>query len=468
MNINKTLMRTRAKLHISNILLITLNIFHIILVSTSNFEPVSGDYYLQFRFHFFYLFNWQSLIIGIVIVAIQILVTYLIIYRKFKRASLIEVTELGLNGGDDEKILKNLRMNPQTIYKWVMELADQRNIKSIKRVYLTDTSIPNAFTLDVIPLPFIRRTWIVLDADVLEILDEREIKAVIAHELGHVKRLDGIINIFRFGINYFVFITYAIFIIRMFYNIITDTPIRAINIALKSVFLVILLVILWLFTIASRILLNYSRRQSELLADYYAAQTAGRNHIINALVILGQRMDVIAAFGTEFRWLGRLEGKDNLTREFIQGLKSLPAEELSKKISREKAVQIYVYQRLKNLKEDLLIPFTEKQIDEFTEKASQELIKIREESVENGFAVDRQKQKELLKLTIDWLLVDKDKDLYLNDEELDHLVKIIKENPDKELFEEDLQKHHSILGSDHPTMRERILFLADSTSHESE
>ncbi|MFW9922960.1 MAG: M48 family metallopeptidase [Candidatus Thorarchaeota archaeon] len=463
MNINKTLLRTRTKLHLSNILFVALNIFHIIVVSTSNFETVSEGI-LQFRFHFFYLFKWQSLIIGLVIAAIQILVTYIIIYRKFRRASLVEVTELGLNGGNDEKILKNLRMNPQKIHKWVMDLAEQRNIKSIKRVYLTDTSIPNAFTLDVLPLPLIRITWIVLDADVLEILDEREIKAVIAHELGHVKRLDGIINIFRFGINYFVFLTYAIFIVRMFYNIIVEQPFIAINIALKSAFLVVILVILWLFTIISRVLLNFSRRQSELMADYYASQTVGRNHIINALVLLGQRMDVIAAFGTEFRWLGSLEGKDNLTREFIQGLKSLPPEELSKKISREKAVQIYICQRLKNLKEDLLIPFTDKQIDEFTENASKSLIKIREESVENGFALDRQRQKEIVKLTIDWLLVDKDKDLYLNDEELLQLVKIIKENPNKELFEEDLEKHHSLLGSDHPTMRERILFLFDSTS----
>ena len=109
--------------------------------------------------------------------------------------------------------------------------------------------------------------------------------------------------------------------------------------------------------------MNFSRRQSELMADYYSAKKSGRNHIINALILLGQRMDVISAFGTEFRWLGSLEGKDNLTKEFVQGLKTLPPEELSKEISREKAVSIYVRMRLENLKNELFVPLTKEQID---------------------------------------------------------------------------------------------------------
>lgn len=464
MTINRTLLQTNFKFHLSNVFFIAFNLFHIIVASSSELEARSEGI-LQFRILFFTHFNLAAFITALIIVFIQILVSYFVLFRKFNSSELTRLTDLGIIGGDEEMILKHLRIDPKLIHKWVHELAEKQNIKSIKRIYITDTSIPNAFTLDIIPLPFIRATWIVLDANVMEILDEREIKAVIAHELGHVKKFDGIVNIFRFGLNYFLFITYALFILNMLFHIIREDPIVPLNIALKSAFLIVLLFVLWLFTLVSRFFMNYSRRQSELLADYYAAKTVGRNHIINALVLLGQRMDVISAFGTEFKWLGSLEGKNNLTREFVQGLKNLEPEELSKDISREKAVKIYVEQRLRNIRDDLFVPLRDEEIEKLTEMASTKLLKLREESIANGLAHDRKIKQELFKITIDWFLVDKDKDRYLKDEEIESLIKTIKQNPDKELFEEDIQKQKLLLGTDHPSVKERILFLYHACNH---
>ena len=454
-------------MHFSNIIFFALNIFHIILVSTSSIETQTGTF-VKFKIALFNEFNLISFLLAFGIVSVQIILSYLVLFRKFRKSQLVLITKEGLDEKSNDTILKDLRIDPSKLYEWVHTLAAEQNIKSVRRIYLSDTSIPNALTLDVLPLPFIRRSWIVLDANVLEILEEREIKAVISHELGHVKRFDGIVNLFRFGTNFLVLTTYAFFIVSIIYHIIADKPPTALDIALKIAYLLVFLFIIYILTIINHILMNFSRRQSELIADYYAAEKVGRNHIINALVLLGQRLDVISAFGTEFKWLGSLEGKENLTREFIQGLKTLPPSEMSRKISKEKAVSIYVSQRLKNIRDDLFVPFTDDQINDLTKESSEKLLKLREKYDQNGYSLKREIDNELHKLTIDWLLVDKDQDMYLKDNEIDSLIKTIKNNPEKELFEEEINRKRTVLGYDHPSIKQRILFLYFSHEKETE
>ncbi|NHJ31240.1 MAG: M48 family metalloprotease, partial [Asgard group archaeon] len=213
MPVNSVLLKVRLKLFFSGLLFFLLNFFHIAVASTSkiNFDSVK---IFQF-FEFFSSFEWWRLLLALGIFIVQIIISYIVMLRRFSKAELARIDETGLVGNNNEKLLQNLRIEPKKIYKWVHEQAEEYNIRSVDRIYLTDTSIPNAMTLDVIPLPIIRSSWIVLDANVLEILDEREIKAVISHELGHVKRLDGIVNIFRYGINYYTFTAYLIIILEM-------------------------------------------------------------------------------------------------------------------------------------------------------------------------------------------------------------------------------------------------------------
>ena len=458
---NGILFKTQLKLHLSNIFFFLLNILHIAVAASSKIE-VKTTGFLRFSIIPFSQFNAGVFIIAAVLFVLQFMISYFILFRKFKTSGLTQINELGIIGENNEKILKNLRIDPKLIHKWVHELAEEQNIKSIKRIYLTDTSIPNAMTMDVVPIPLIRSTWIVLDANVLEILDEREIKAVISYESGHGKYFDAVINLYRYGINFFVYIAYSLTILTLVYRITeciiegTTTPL---GVALKIAFFIIIILILWALTIVNRLLMNFSRRQAEFMADYYAAKKIGRNHIINALIILGQRLDVVTSFATEVKWLGSLEGKEDMTREFVQGIKDLPSKELSKEISREKAVKTYIYQRLKNLREDLFIPITDEQIDEFTKIASDKLLKKRIDLIQNGNALDRKLPEDLMKLTIDWLLVDKDKDLYLNEEEIEQLVTKLLLNPSKELFEQDIIQRKPIFGADHPSMRDRIIFL---------
>ncbi|MEA2071710.1 MAG: M48 family metalloprotease [Asgard group archaeon] len=462
MTIPKELFLTRAKLHTSGIFYYLLNIFHIVLVSTSKIEPKSTGL-LRYQFNFFSQFNLTTFLIAFSILFLQFLISYIMIFIKFRSSNFVQLTEKGITGRKNNHSLSNLRIKPKKLYRWIEELAEEQNIKSIKRIYLTNTRIPNALTLDILPLPFIRRTWVVLDANILEILEEREIKAVISHELGHVKRLDGLINLSRISLNYFVFLTYSLFIVEMVYYLIVASDFSFLTIFLRIAFLLIILFILYILTLLNRILLRFFKRNSELLADYYAAKKIGRNHVINALIIMGQRRDVLSAFAKEFQWLGKREGKNEVTKEFRRGLHSLSPNEMSKQITRENALSIYVSNKLKHLRETLEVPLTNKQITELTEEASQKLYQIRKNDLnlnngENNHFIEG----ELLELTLDWINLDENRDYYLTEKEITELVSKLRENPEKELFDEDVHRQTVLFFSEHPTMKDRILFLYET------
>ncbi|MFW9808467.1 MAG: hypothetical protein ACFFE6_03710, partial [Candidatus Thorarchaeota archaeon] len=61
--------------------------------------------------------------------------------------------------------------------------------------------------------------------------------------------------------------------------------------------------------------------------------------------------------------------------------------------------------------------------------------------------------------TIDWRKVDYDKDRRLSKEELSDLLKLLRENPKKMLFDQEVGV--SLHTMDHPDFRRRVLFIAD-------
>ncbi|USS41593.1 M48 family metalloprotease [Thermococcus aggregans] len=69
------------------------------------------------------------------------------------------------------------------LYKGIMKMANKAGIKT-PEVYLLDDYIPNAYSF---------RNSIVLSLGLFEVLDEEEILAVAAHEIGHIKNRDTLL-----------------------------------------------------------------------------------------------------------------------------------------------------------------------------------------------------------------------------------------------------------------------------------
>jgi hypothetical protein len=60
---------------------------------------------------------------------------------------------------------------------------------------------------------------------------------------------------------------------------------------------------------------------------------------------------------------------------------------------------------------------------------------------------------------VDWRKVDYNKDQRLSTEELIALLKILRDNPKKMLFDSEVGEN--LLTLDHPNFRRRVLFIAD-------
>ncbi|MFW9869966.1 MAG: M48 family metalloprotease [Candidatus Thorarchaeota archaeon] len=388
-----------------------------------------------------------SISLFLAIVIMQIVMIYYMAYQTLRKEDLIELTP-----NYDEGTVWKCRYSRDSIVAWTRELAEKSGV-IVDKVYLMNSPLPNAFTFN---LPFFGSV-VVVHSNTMEVLNEEEVKAIITHELGHIKNRDSIVQIFTRMPSFFIDLIYLYVYLRLGLGIVNSILID------RDIFLVGLRFLALIgFFLLSRIIASVSKyfmqkgsRAAELLGDYHAASVLGHEATINALIRLGQRVEAITVLFEEINWLESLnpERSGPITRaELLRMITQYPLDGIDEVNAREMAPNVFLSTRLKHMRNVYGIELTDEQIQRSVEPAVKSLHQKREEKKSKSESV-----KEIQ--TIDWRKVDYDKDRRLSKEELDDLLKLLRENPRKMLFDQEVGV--SLHTMDHPDFRRRVLFIAD-------
>ncbi|MFW9992958.1 MAG: M48 family metallopeptidase [Candidatus Odinarchaeota archaeon] len=456
LNRNKTSLRLAiAWKWILLLLFFTFDFLQVLLISMTRLEPESSLWGTPFRITFEGALDTA---VFIIILTFLIRTVFLLnsVRRLFSNTAMLLVYHhrRGLLV-DTEKDVETqklfTRLSPERLVNMTLEIAKISGV-NVDRIYISKTPVPNAFTIDTFPIPFIRRSYIVINSNVIDVLSLEEIKAVIAHEIGHISASDSTIKLIFTGPGLYLHLAYLYIYIRIIIS-----AARAffedfdIILSLQRLsFLAFTYLFVWIVSNISMFFLNRASRQSELLADVHGAEIVGKEPYINMLIKLGQRYSCIETLYNEITWLEKLENPDleKIDRKLLLSIvESFPQTELDEKKARMMAPELFLRKKLENMERYYNFSIPDPGAEKWIKKAADELLDKRIKELE----------QETRGEIVDWRESDIDQNQNLEKEEIDNFVKILKTNPDKFLFKAELLKDKKNVFMNHPNFKDRIL-----------
>jgi len=163
---------------------------------------------------------------------------------------------LGLNGAKEIKKADNPRL-----YRIVENLAITEGV-SMPKVYIIEDPAPNAFATGRNP----EHSHVAATSGILDLMSDRELTAVMAHEIGHVKNYDIRVMMIVFGLVSAIGLIADVFLRMMWFGGDDDTPPH-------PIFLVLGIVAALLAPFVAILVQAAISRQREYLADATGALT---------------------------------------------------------------------------------------------------------------------------------------------------------------------------------------------------
>jgi hypothetical protein len=339
----------------------------------------------------------------------------------------------------------------------VQELARGFGVHRIARIVVTDKPDPNAYTAWV---PLLGNV-VVIHSNLLQVLPPAGVRSVIAHEVGHIRRKDALLyqllnlpRVFALVIAFLISLKVAAHLLE------SETFLQFFQRGLFILGAVYLTMIV--FGILG-LLGNLAQQQTELMVDAYAALTCGWETHLNALLLVGERAEALAMFLEALQETCKRGETELSEKEVLRILNRLPPGEMNQERARGAAPGLYILDRLDLLRKNLCVPLTDEQISDLAARAAaamevrraEEAAKAEAEKKE-GTDAARQKQKMIL---TEWRAFDADKSGNLDAVETVALVEELRKDPRRMIFRQFLSEEAQ--WQDHPTMRDRVLFLFD-------
>lgn len=209
---------------------------------------------------------------------------------------------------------------PEAGEEWVVELFEEvrrsSGYKGEVELYIVDTPVPNAFAVGNV-----FKKAVVVHSGLLRVLDRDEVRAVLAHELGHIANRD---NAYMIAVSLTPFLTYVVGLLSLLFGVgyIMGTvkgAQRTIEyaksrgekeeeVALGAYFAVLIAIVIGLIAIMVGLLLTVASylanigvlafsRIREHLADMYSVRVTGGTEIVQALEKIERAVERIVESG---------------------------------------------------------------------------------------------------------------------------------------------------------------------------
>lgn len=363
------------------------------------------------------------------------------------------------------------KVSSAKINHWVTEIAEEMKIGRISKVFLAKTAIPNAYTIELSAFPFIpflrKRNYVVLNSNIFQILNEDEIKAVIAHELAHIKNHDSSLRLILSGPHLFLQAAYLYFYILILtgisYAILVEfKPVQAIVRAI-----ILLVVMIWATLISDLTIgfLRKSNQMAELQADLEPLRIIGFKPTINMLIKLGQRTEVLESLKMETIWLEKQDiYRSEVRRSLIVDLlEKFPETEIDDLKVLHEVPRLYLEKMLEILSDSYYLDLTNLEgLDEQLTIASQKLFEKRNAEIETKLktkiSASKRTKRKSRRVTVDWRDFDLNLDFNLEVEEIEQFVLALQQNPSM-LFKSEANEVKNDAEKNHPSFRTRVLFV---------
>jgi len=428
-----------------------INLLVIFLVSMIKIDYASNNFIrIELSLNFDLIFIMEIIIITIFL---QLIVLYTQIFLVFRRQGVFQIfprQEIPNNFSNPFSLEKK-SYDLQEIINSVLSIAEKVNI-SVKRIYLTLTPIPNAFTLNV---PFIG-SIINIDSNLVDILDSDSLNTVISHEIGHIKKSDSMLKLIIISPYTYLQIALIFLYIQLFAGIVEGLIINNDLISAFSRIFIFVLVYYFsrIITSISSLFLFKAERAAESSADIFAGKITSPILVINALIKLGQRTEVINELLDGFKQMESLQRKlltPEDTSRLINLLNLYPVSEIDQKQARIFAPYIYLVGQLRLLKNAYMVPLNDEMIHKIAVESVNNLISVQK------ITFDPSESKLYAKLTKDWRTYDANQDQFIDETELFAFIDMLRRMPNKFLFKSEIPRN--FLMQDHPDFRNRILTL---------
>ncbi len=291
---------------------------------------------------------------------------------------------------------------------------------------------------------------VTINSNLLEILPRDLVPAVIAHEVGHLRRRDSLVSMALGAPGWVSTVLVASVVWRLGEGVFGSSGV--VEFLSRLLFALLLYGCVKLALLGVKALGARAAQAGEIIADAHAAAHCGWQCIVSALLLLGQRQETLRNLTAGLADLSARIGEKDVERDLRGVVSRFPPTGVDPVAAAAAAPRLFVQQRLEALRDGLCVPLTDEDIAALSSKAA---FALRATTAEK--AAESKDEVRPVPEDADWRAFDVDASGTLDADEATRLVAELKASPGKLLFRQVTAVHDRFEA--HPPIRDRVIAI---------